>query len=391
MNLRKQLANAKIDALVKEKNMSKETAIEKVWKEMEALQTKADEVMYSTNTGKGEELIPTSTTTDRVVELMESDSGLLQLLAPGRVDSDELSLNSEVHVAGKQWDFISRSEWTTWAYRPDTPDNFFATDKVTINQKGLESSVWVSKKLSNYSVAEIEDIILRKFATTAVRTIENVVINGDQTTAATGNINSDDADPTTILPKWARNATLLYTNSLRFATLNPAADPLVDNIDVSGAVSAQDLFDALKRFRYNSGTVLEDDIAMVMDSKSYYTLMNDENFRDYSINVDASSLTSRVFNFRWIQYAVSDQIAPSQGNWRVSSVETNNDKWTIIFFRKNVIQHGFGAELEAQIQPKTSIRQWLIAEAVMDFGFSNLNKLWGFTQPDILALRNITN
>lgn len=252
-----QLAGIKEKHLVEVKGVSSDVAKDQVTKELAAAKgvshTKADEVMYSTNTNAGAELIPDSVTTNRVIDLIAEESGLLSTLAPGRVESALLSKNSEVHIAGRNDRFLLNDEWTTGPYRPNTPDRQVYTDKVTLAQKSLGASEGVSEYLDTYSVADLESLISTKLARKAMRTIEDIVINGDDSAGATGNINSDDQAATVGLPGGAADALYGFTDSLRFETVNPAAIAGTDNTDVAGAIQVSDLFSALAKFRYNAG------------------------------------------------------------------------------------------------------------------------------------------
>lgn len=58
-----------------------------------------------------------------------------------------------------------------------------------------------------------------------------------------------------------------------------------------------------------------------MDRGSFYTLCNDENFRDVAINGASSSVTNPdVFTFRGVTIIVSDQIRPTTANGRINTL-----------------------------------------------------------------------
>lgn len=208
---------------------------EKIEKELEARNDKVVELDTNAdieNVGtqyKGKELRREDTLTD-VVELVPTYFSFMGAFQEG-YHGTNLGVSERVRVVGEIAQGKVNAEWQTSSggVFPDDPLTIVPTDEITITQVPMIFSVGISKRMQNYSIFDIEAYVRKEIAKQAAYTIENMVLNGDTTNAATGNINCDDEDPTSALLYGDSNVTLT-TNGLRKAFLAGTAG--VDYLDV---------------------------------------------------------------------------------------------------------------------------------------------------------------
>ena len=80
-------------------------------KDFADVETKANEVVHTSNTGLGKEIIPTNVMSDNLLDLVSNYSKLLSLL-PGNHGND-MPISSKVPVIGEAGLFSGNSEWTS--------------------------------------------------------------------------------------------------------------------------------------------------------------------------------------------------------------------------------------------------------------------------------------
>jgi len=156
------------------------------------IETKANEVVHSTNTGFGAELVPTAVHQSDILDLIPTYSTLLTSFRGNR--GKNLPKTIDVSVVGETGFFSTGSEWTTGAILSPVAQGTdkLATAKITITQKKYKMTVDISDEELRYSITDVEKLVMDRLAKSAARTVEAVIINGDTVTAGTGNVNSVD-------------------------------------------------------------------------------------------------------------------------------------------------------------------------------------------------------
>jgi HK97 family phage major capsid protein len=156
---------------------------------------KADELSYSTQSGYGDEWVP---------ELWSS-----QIWQKARVDNVVLPLFRSVDIPSNPYDlpvegidpivsFVSETkdenQLVLGANSP-IPDSKVGSGKVTLNAKKLALRVGFSTELVEDGIVPVLSLYREQAVRAIADAMDNVLLNGDTVTAATGNINSDHAAP----------------------------------------------------------------------------------------------------------------------------------------------------------------------------------------------------
>jgi len=174
-------------------------AMEWVQHSMAGLQTKADEVMHSGNTGAGEEFIPAEEFAEEIVDILPSRSQLLPLL-PGNhgVGLPQKLTTAVVGVSVGDLEFEGKGEWTTGTASETEDDHSqqkATTKNVSLTQASFILEVDISDEQLKYNAVNTERYVRERIAKGMAYTVDSLIINGDSETGATGNVNLDDAAP----------------------------------------------------------------------------------------------------------------------------------------------------------------------------------------------------
>lgn len=327
-----------------------------------AEETKANEVMNTGATGFGTELIPTNVMLDPMLDLVPNYSKLLPLL-PGN-HGNNMPISAKVPVIGEAELFKGNTEWTTWAGAFVTPaNNGPATWSVTISQGQYILTVSLSKRELNYGPAQLEALIRERINRAAARTIDAVIINWDSETWSTGNVNSDDAAPTTGLYYLQNDhgiRELMINNS---KTVNAGS---LDSGDFLGALALLDPW-------YQS---MLQDLLFIMPSAVYMkTLALTEVVTMDKFGPNATIATGILAKIWNIDILVARDRPLAEADGKVSATASNNTKWSFGVIYKPAVQYGFGQPLE--IDAFKVPGKWVDLVATMEFGFAIANWVAG--------------
>ena len=349
---------------------------DKVWNALGLtdLITNANEVVHTTQTGYGKELVPLAQLSDSVLEMAIQESGLLAEL-PGN-HGFNMGISDKVPIIGEIGMFGRNSEWTTGAPVGTQANKKTPTGEIQINQGQFIAQVALSKRMLNYSVADLEAYVKKALAQSAARTINAVILNGDATTASTGNVNSDDATPNSdsyyleldngirklALSDSEFNADLGALTRADFVTL----EYIVDDLYVDG----KDMLWLTNRRTYNKITTLDE-------------------YSDASKRGESSTLSGKaVANIDGADLLVMRDCPLTEADGKVSATTANNTKGGLHLLWKPAIQFGFGQPLEIDVTkvPGKGVQ----LTATFEFGFAIANKVAGFEYPSIASVCYIT-
>lgn len=168
-----------------------------ILKIMEALglEKKANESMSSAQSGFGDEFVPTDLA-EAVVAKVRDKSRVFSKIPAGNIW--EMTSNPfEIPVEGADPTFYNTAEQTDVAGTAVTTSKA-ATAKKTITAKKLSASVYFTGELDDDAkiAGGIRNYVESKLSAAYAELLDKMLINGDTTTAGTGNVNSDDGAPT---------------------------------------------------------------------------------------------------------------------------------------------------------------------------------------------------
>ena len=156
---------------------------------------KADELAYSTQTGFGDEWVP---------ELWSQ-----QIWNKARQDNVVLPLFRSIEMPSNPFDLPIEGTDPSVYFVPETtgesnlslgsgntiPDSKVGSGKVQLTAKKLALRVGFSSELVEDAIVPVLNIYREQAMRAIADSIDHLLLNGDDTTSATGNINSDDAAP----------------------------------------------------------------------------------------------------------------------------------------------------------------------------------------------------
>ncbi len=294
--------------------------------------TKADELAYSTQTGFGDEWVP-DLWSQQIWHKARQDNTILPLFQTIEMPSNPFELpiegtDPQVYFVPETSD---EAHLSLGAGNP-IPDSKIASGKVTLNAKKLALRVGFSSELVEDAMIPVLNIYRQQAVRAIADAIDNVLLNGDTTTSASGNINRDHAAP-------PATAKYLSMNGLRHL-------PLVDNtgkrINLNGAPSLAKMREA--RFKMpGKYAARPTDLAWIVDSGTYAKLLGIDEF----LTMDkagplATAQTGQIGLVDGIPVFVSAEMPPTEADGKIGGGTNDRGQalcvyrpgWTVGYRRK---------------------------------------------------------
>jgi HK97 family phage major capsid protein len=157
--------------------------------------------MVSTTAGSGDEWVPTFATSElwRDIHLATTIAAQFR-----RVDMPTNPYDLPTETADIAFKYASAENTAVTATNP-------TTGKATLTAKKIQAEVDFSGEVTEDSIIPIVSTLRADLVRKGAQTIDDLVVHGDTETAATGNVNSDDAAPDRglVLPRARRPAEVL--------------------------------------------------------------------------------------------------------------------------------------------------------------------------------------
>ncbi|MGQ9850855.1 MAG: phage major capsid protein [Aggregatilineaceae bacterium] len=279
-----------------------------------ALPIKADELMHTGLSGYGSEWVP--------------DIWSSELWRKARAENVILPLFRVVEMPSNPFELpISGTDPTVY-YVPETqdeddltlgasnplPDSQIGSGKVTLTAKKLALRVGFSAELVEDAALPLIPLYREQALRVMADAIDHVLLNGDTTTASTGNINSDDAAP-------EATAKYLAFDGLRKLPLVIAP---AQALDANGAPSVALLRAArfLMPARYS---LRPKDCAWIVDGSTYAKLLSDPDLATVDkFGPHATVLTGEIAKVDGVPVLVSAEMPLTQADGKANT--TGNSK-----------------------------------------------------------------
>lgn len=321
-------------------------------------ETKANEVMNTGATNFGKEIIKTDVMLDEMLELIPTYSTLYNIL-PGNHGTN-MPISCKVPVIGEADLFQGNSEWTTGQGSFITPaNNGPMTDQVTITQGQFITTVSLSKRELNYGPAQLETIIKQRISSAAARTIDAVIINADSTSAATGNVNSDDAAPSSSAYFMQQDGGLRKQAISNSKTVDCGALDSGDFLSIKGLLGEW----------YQSD--LSNLIYITNASTSNKIIALSEVVTMDKFGPNATIVKGEIGKIWGIDIISMRDLPLTEADGKCSATASNNTKGSIICLYKPAVQFGFGQPLEIEAYKVPGKGVDLVA--TFEFGFAVAN------------------
>lgn len=319
---------------------------------------KANEVMHTTNTGFGAELIPTNVKLDPALDMLPKYSSLINLLPWNH--GNNMPISAKVPVIGEADLFSGNSEWTTGAYSITPAKEWPATGEVTITQGQFIFTIALSYREVEYSVADIEAIVKERINRSAWRTIDALIINADDTASGSGNVNGTySGSPYFTQQDNGIRMIGIANTGVSVGTFTSASLLAVKNvIDAWYQADLNNLLYIMPANVYNKALALSEVITMDKFGPNA-TIVQGVLAKAFGIDI----LVARDFP------------ALTNTSGLVDATSTNNTKGSFACIYKPAVQYGFGSPLKLYLKECPGKGYEIIA--TMDFGFAIINNVAG--------------
>lgn len=280
---------------------------------------KADELSYSTQTGWGDEWVP--------------DLWSRQIWEKVRADNVVLPLFRAIEMPGNPFELPIESTDPTVYYVSETqhesqltlgagnaiPASKIGSGKVQMNARKLALRVGFSNELVEDSIVPVLALYRQQAQRAIADAMDDVLLNGDTHTGATGNINSDHATPES-------GSAYLALDGLRKL-------PLVTDTD--RAVSMGNLAPTLAKLRQTRfrlpmrHSTRPDNLAWVVDGGTYASLLNLPEFLTMDkAGALATAMTGQIGYLDGIPVFVSQAMPLTEADGKVGG--TANERGTAL-------------------------------------------------------------
>ena len=351
------------------------------------MEVKANETMHSTNTNAGEDWIPSEVFSKEVFDLVPQRSRLLPLL-PG-FHGTMLPKTYTAPVKGLQAGdllFEGKTEWTTGTQSETENDHLQRrafTQNVTLTQTGFICEIDVSDDLLRYSPVEAERHIKEELAKGMAYTVDMLIINGDNETGATGNVNSDDQAPATTFAALggARYAPLRIDHGIRERAINGSYTVNAGTLDATDYLG---LISLLGEYAEDPSQCLFIQ-QMAVRAK---TLAISE-FAEYQKYGNADAVAKGIMPTPYgVDILTHRGVPKTEADGKMSATGSNNTKGQILALYKPAVQYGFGKDLTLEVVRNPGYGYRIIA--TFDFSFVIVDSDASLTNPTVAAAINIT-
>lgn len=291
--------------------------------------------MGTGKTAEGAELVPDEVFAKETLDIVPEYGTFLGDL-PGNHSKGGARLPkvATVSLLGDAGFFEGATEKTTGAFSVSAGGTV-ATGVVTITQAKFTMKIDVTDELDTYSQypENLKTALQKRVSASMARTIEALIINADNTTAGTGNVNSDDAAPA------ATSYYLKQTDGIRKLAIDESTAFNAGVLDITDFTSIMALV----------GDIAADpaECMWLFNRATHLKALGLSDFADASkrgkdSTVSGNALTS-VFGS---DLYINKDVAKTEADGKISATPANNTKGQILYVWKPAIQFGFGKDLQ---------------------------------------------
>lgn len=320
------------------KAMGREEKEYDVLKNLEAkgaslLETKANEIMHTTNTGYGAELIPGNILMTDFIDQIPKASPLMNFFMAGfhgkNMDKDMI-----VAAIGEAPLHQLMPEQTTGAFAFAQGLGKVPTGKVTINQKERYFTVDISEAELRFAVVDLLAVVKDRLAKSAANTMISDFLNGDTVLTLNTNINLIDGTPT---------GTESYTAADGLRKTAFGASKAFD-------VGVLDFADYLTLLGALGNNGVTEDMAYIHSIGARTAALGIAEFKQAYVNgVNSTALTGVVPSIMGANIYVDRWLPATNTAGKVSATPANNTKGSILAVHKTAVQWGTNGDYNIEV------------------------------------------
>jgi HK97 family phage major capsid protein len=280
---------------------------------------KADELNRSTLTGYGDEWVP--------------DLWSAQIWAKARAENTVLGLLNSIDMPSNPYELPVEGADASVFYVPETadenaltlgtaspiPDSRMGTGKVQLVARKLGLRVGITAELVEDSIVPVLSMYREQAVRAILDSIDYVLLNGDTTTTATGNINKDHAAP-------AASDRFLIFDGLRRMALVTNTTQRVDAANTAPTLAS------LRSVRFKLDprySTRPSDLAWIVDAATYAKMTSMAELMTVDkIGPQATVLTGQIGSIDGSPVLVSAEMPTTGANGKIGA--TGNDRGTAL-------------------------------------------------------------
>lgn len=321
-------------------------------------EAKANEVMNTTATNFGTELIPTNVMADPLLDMLGNYSRLLPLLPWNH--GNNMAVSEKVPVIWEANLFQWNSEWTTGAGTLTPANNWPMTDSVVISQWQFITTVDVSDRELNYATDKLEAIIRERLNRSAGETIDAFIINADNTASWSWNVNGTY----TGAPYFTQ-----WTGGIRKVGIANTAIS-VGTITSASYLSVKDVLDTRYQAELNDLLFIEPSNVYNKTLALSEVITMDKFWPNATIS---AGILAKIWNVDILVSKYFPALTNTSG--LVDATDTNNTKGSFACIYKPAVQYWFGKPL--QIEVGRVLGKGVKIVATFEFWFAIVNEKAG--------------
>ncbi len=295
-----------------------------------ALEIKADESMHDTQTGYGEEFVPSDLSSSIIAKLRDKETVLSNLPAPITMPTPVY----KIPVEGGDPTFFYTGENTDVPWTAVTTSKA-GTGDIVLTAKKFSASTYVSGELDDDSIINIRPYVENKLAKAYAELLDKVIINWDTTTAATGNVNSDDGAPTA-------GTYYLAMDGLRKSAIDNSNTVNAGTLDITDFRAA--------RVAMGDRGLEPSDLLWVVSSGVYFKILWLTQVETIEKFGTAATIVNGVLKaIDGIKVVVNKDVPNTEADGKVSVTPGNNTLGTSVLVYKPDIISGFKRQLKISV------------------------------------------
>ena len=322
--------------------MTNEQKLALVKKALNGVMEVKGDAMDTAESGAGSDFVDTGMASTVLQKVRDAQSVLSKLPTP-------LMMPTASWVIPTEWadpTFYGTTENTAGPWTEYTSSNA-GTGSITLTAKKFTAITYLSGELDEDAIVSIRPYVEDKIAKAYIELLDKVIINGDTTTGATWNVNSDDWAPTAwtyyLQMDWMRKAAITNSKTVNAGTL--------DSTD----------FRAARKLLGKKG-LNPDKLLWILSADVYYKLLNltqAETIEKFGTAATFSNGTISAVD--GIEIVTNGDVPNTEADGKVSTTPANNTVGTAVLVYREDIITWFKRELKTNVEYLPELDQFRIS------------------------------
>lgn len=301
-----------------------------------------------------------------IKDLTPKYGSLLALLNEG-FEGNSLADTFDVPFNITDYFMQGRGDWTDEA-KPAFDAQQVTDSKSTITQVNLKLEMNVTDNMLDGSTdRQLFEKIRNMLAKSYARTAESMIINGDNDTAATGNVNSDDQAPATTFASsgGAQDHRIKIDHGIRETAINGTSLTL----DI-GAFDSDDM-QGVRQLIAERYMDRDEDLLYIFNPTTYLEAMTDDAFK-LMVNNSRPALEGGKPGAWGVQIISNMAVPKTEADGKMSATAANNTLGQFLLCYKPAIRWGLGRDFAIEVERVAGYGFHLFAS--VKFGFVILDR-----------------